>query len=249
MSETYDKFDYVLQLAFQFEEVDYDDEGNSFVQPHYTYGMFTWKAEDIINDLCLSEDDFYKQNSILAVLDAYHLNHEQFWYAVAYVRYLTSMWSSSSNLELLPTSVDQLTRFRDEIKGRKSFKVVIDNPTESHSFLIEGSNTIARLYDGLENLITEAKHAFYADGHQVKSWDFPPRRKTEETWYAASMFSRLFKALKLPSIRGRNTHLSYDKNQLIADLIHYMGLTDNEDLDGNSIKGNLKKPLGGIGFW
>ena len=84
-------------------------------------------------------------------------------------------------------------------------------------------------------------------------------KKTEMTWYAANMFKRLFDVLNLPLIRSKNIKkeyrtlageevlvkgkdalISYDKNQLIAELIHFLGLTDNPDLDGNSIKAILK---------
>ena len=64
------------------------------------------------------------------------------------------------------------------------------------------------------------------------------------TWYAAHLFKRLLGVLKLPVIRSRKKqeHFdvnTYDKNQLIAELIHFLNLTDNPDLDGFSIRGIL----------
>lgn len=204
--------------------------------------------------MSVTEDSFYKQGNIIASLDAYNLDKEKFWYAVVYVFSLTRMWSEQSGLEMLPKPVDQLTTMRNEIKGRHEFKIVIDNDTESHSFVIAGKRLIDLIVQSLDRMIAREKKSDWANSSEVPLWRLGTRKKTEKTWYAAKMFKLLFDALKLPVIRsrgkgGNDSGTTYDKNQLIAELIHFLDLTDNPDLDGNSIKAILKsKREFGIGI-
>ncbi|MBQ5985279.1 MAG: hypothetical protein IJL56_09965 [Bacteroidales bacterium] len=242
----YDAFDYVLQLAFQFPEAEVDEETGAVSEmPHYTYFLLEWKKDNIIEELGLSEDSFYKQESIIPVIEAYGLDKEKFWYAVAYVKYLTNIWAKQKNIaNRLPPAIEQLTTFRNEIEKQHEFKVLIDNPTESHTFPIAGNRLINLLVQSLDELIEKEKASDYADAREIPIWrEEATYKKTEMTWYAANLFKRLFDCLRLPVKRSRgddNAGISLDKNQLIAELIHFLGLTDNPDLEGNSIKAILK---------
>ena len=273
MADKYTKFEYALQLAFQFPSLDVDEDGMAFEMPHHTYQTFETFAESKIEKYGLSEESFFKQDSIIPVLEAYGLDKEKFWYAVAYVMMLTKTWAQYQAISTpLPTTTEQLTKMRDEIKDRSEFRIVIDNPTESHSIVIAGNRLVRQLLvNALNDLIEKESLSDMAEAHELPSWrDASACKKTEQTWYAANMFSLLFKCLKLPVIRSRSTRkefrtiegrevlvkgkdaeVSYDKNQLIAELIHFLDLTDNEDLDGNSIKGILKykRKLDWIGFF
>lgn len=270
MSDKFSKFEYAAKLAWEFPSVDFEDDGTPYEQPHYTFDTFYSFSEKKIAEMDISEDDFYKQESIIPVLEAYGLDKEKFWYAVAYINLLVSCWTDQKHLSNeLPSIQDQLTTMRDEIRNRNEFKIVIDNKLESHSFVMAGKMLIRELVGALDELICKVKSSSLADVFEIPIWrEEDQRKKTEQTWYAASMFSILLKKLNLPTIRsrsvkeefkekagemvkvkGREAFVSYDKNQLIAELVHFLGLTDNEGLDGNSIKGILKKPLKGIGFF
>jgi len=256
-----DKFDYVLQLAWQFPVADWDDDGNVFEMPHYTRFWNDRQVEKALQELNLSEEDFLKQEQIIPVLKAYGLDIEQFWLAVVYIAQLTHMWSDQKGIMVdLPPALNQLTRLREELTGRHEFKVLIDNPTESHTIEIAGNRLMGILRRSLDELIENERSSDMATMQEIPIWrNDVVAKKTEMTWYAANMFKRLFDTLKLPVIRSRNTKkeyrtiagedvlvkgkdavVSYDKNQLIAELIHFMDLTDNPNLDGNSIKGILK---------
>ena len=270
MDESYHRFDYAELLAWHFPDIDFDDEtGEPYGMPHYTLGTFSHFAEKRIEEMGISKETFYQQESIVQVLDAYSLDKEKFWYAVAYVRFLTDCWSHQKHIsKQLPSVVEQLIKMRDEIKDCHEFKVVIDNELESHSFVMAGNYLIRNLVMSLDDLIVKVQNSNMVTAHEVPIWRKKEQHKmTERTWYVASLFSILLKELKLPTLRsrsiksefreqageivkvkGRDAVISYDKNQLIAELIHFLGLTDNENLDGNSIKGILKKPLKGIGF-
>lgn len=259
MEYPYDKFHYALQLAFKYPSVDCDDEGNYNEMPHHTFQSFCAFSQKIIDEMGISEEQFYKQDSIIPVIEAYGLNKEQFWYAVAYVNSLTRIWIRQKGLEALPTPVEQLAKLRDEISGRHEFKVVIDNDLESHSFLMAGNCLIGFLVNSIDDLIGRLKETGWAESHEIPVWRMSEYKKTEATWYAANLFKQLFDCLNLPVRRSRSTkkvfqtiegqdvrvkgsdaEYSLDKNQLIAELIHFLDLTDNSGLDGNSISGVLK---------
>ena len=222
--------------------------------PHYTCITSDWEAGDALKQTGLEdkEEEFYKQDCIIPAIEAYGLDKEKFWYAVVYVALLTRIWAESKGLEPLQPALEQLTKMRDEIKGRNSFKVVIDNPTDSHSFMIEGRRLVCELLVGaLDKLIEEEGSSRWADTQEIPIWRESSFKKTELTWYAANMFKLLFECLDLPVLRsrGKGPGTTYDKNQLIAELIHFLNLTDNPDLDGNSIKSILNsKRKFGLGF-
>ena len=255
------KFEYVTLLACQFPCGDVDDDGDFFEYPHYTAFEDEKTANIRIQDLGLSEQSFYKQDSIIPVIEAYGLDKEKFWYAVVYIAQLTSTWARQKGfVQGLDPSVVQLTKMRDEIKGRKEFKVLIDNPTESHTFEMAGKHLMEVLVASLDRLIKKEKKSSWATAREIPLWRSDIQaRKTEMTWYAASLFKLLFKELNLPVLRsrsikteyrtiegeevklkGRSAEVSYDKNQLIAEIIHFLDLTDNPDLDGNSIRAILR---------
>lgn len=270
-------FDYACQLALEFPEVEFDeDSGKEYYTPHYTYSQFTWETDKIISDLDLSESTFYKQWPIISAIEAYGLDKEKFWYAVAYVKYLTSIWARQKSLhKTLPSAYEQLIRFRDEIvrcnpedcPEKKSaeevkscpnreaclrfhscheFKVTFESRIKSHSIVLAGNRLMKLMADSLDELIAKEGASDRKASHEVPLWRFDKydeSKKTEMTWYAANLFKRLFDCLHLPVKRSRgddNAGISLDKNQLIADLIHFIGLTDNQNLEGNSIKGILK---------
>lgn len=273
MTNMYDKFEYALQLAFQFPEADINEDGTVYEMPHHSYLSFEAFADKDNKELGISEESFYNQDSIIPVLEAYSLDKVKFWYAVAYVMSLTKTWAKYHVISTpLPTATEQLTKMRDEIKDRHEFKILIDNPTESHTVVIAGNRLVRKLLvNALDELIEKESLSDMADSNELPIWrEASDCKKTEQTWYAANMFSLLLKCLKLPVIRsrsirkefrdveggivqvkGKDAEVSYDKNQLIAELIHFLDLTDNQDLDGNSIKAilNSKRNLNGIGFF
>ena len=250
-----DKFEYARLLAWQFPGMDYDECNDTFVEvPHITFDPLERFPEDFVAKLSVTEESFYKQERIIAPLEAYNLDKEKFWYAVAYVFSLTRQWSELRGLNRLPKASDQLTTMRNEIKGRREFKIVIDNDTESHSFIIAGKRLIEVMVMSLDRMIAKEKKSDWANSYEIPLWRLGTRKKTEMTWYAAKMFKLLLDCLKLPvkrarSKNGKDSGSTYDKNQLIAELIHFLDLTDNPDLDGNSIKAILKsKREFGIGI-
>ena len=258
------KYDYVFELGLRFPCIDIGDDGTCLEVPHYTCFLNDWEAENVLQQLGMTDRDelqFYKQESIIPVIEAFGLDKEKFWYAVVYVALLTKLWSEQKNLRPLPTALEQLTTMRDEIKGRHEFKVIIENTLESHSFVMAGNRLVGTLLvSALDKLIEEESTSSMADAHEFPLWRMGESyKKTEMTWYASNMFKLLFDSLNLPVLRSRNVKkefrmeageevqvkgrdavVSYDKNQLIAELIHFLGLTDNPDLDGNSIKSILK---------
>ena len=244
------KFDYVAELAWHFKCVDFDAEGEAYEYPHYTCFLSDSDATRVLQNVGLEdkEEAFYKQKSIIPVVEAYGLDKEKFWYAVVYVAYLTKLWSEQKDIFSLPTALEQLTTFRDEIKDRHEFRIVIDNPLESHSFVMAGNRLVRMLLaQALDELIEKERTSNMATAHEVPMWRMGETyKKSEQTWYAAHMFKLLFELLELPVIRSRNGKsekyavVTYDKNQLIAELIHFLGLTDNSNLDGNSIKAILR---------
>lgn len=240
MEDSYDKFHYALQLAFLFPSVDIDEYGNWEERPHYSFTSFVAFHEKQIVEMGLSEEAFYKQESVIPVIEAYGLNKEQFWYAVAYVKVLTNMWIVHKGLDPLPSPVEQLIKMRDEISGQPEFRIIIDDGLKSHSFMMAGHCLIGFLTNSLDDLIAQLKNTDWNTNNEVPVWRQNNYKKTEATWYAANLFKKLFECLKLPTIRSRNNNgITFDKNQLIAELIHFLKLTDNPNLDGYSIKGIL----------
>ena len=254
MDRGYGKYEYAAELGLQFPCVECRDDGTYHKRPHHTCFISDWEAEGVLKQVGLidKEEEFYKQESIIPVIEAYGLDKEKFWYAVVYVALLTRIWSEEKGLDPLPSALEQLTKMRDEIKDRNDFKVVIDNPTESHSFMMEGRRLVRELLVGaLDKLIEEERSSSMADTQEIPIWrERASFKTTETTWYAANMFKRLLTSLNLPVLRSRGKGAgTYDKNQLIAELIHFLNLTDNPDLDGNSIKAILKsKRKFGLGF-
>ena len=255
------KFEYVALLACQFPCGEVDEDGDYFEYPHYTAFGDDRTANKRIQELGLSEQSFYKQNSIIPVIEAYGLDKEKFWYAVVYIAQLTNSWARQKGfVHGLDPSVVQLTKMRDEIKGRKEFKVLIDNPTESHTFEMAGKHLMEVLVASLDRLIKKEKKSSWATAREIPLWRSDIQaRKTEMTWYAASLFKLLFEKLNLPVLRarstkteyrtiegkevklkGRSAEVSYDKNQLIAEIIHFLDFTNKPNLDGNSIRAILR---------
>lgn len=244
------KYDYVAELGWHFESVVFDDDGIPSLVPHHTCFLDDRSAKRVLQQLELTdrEEEFYKQDSIIPVIEAYGLDKEKFWYAVVYVSQLTRLWAKKKGIKPLPTALEQLTTMRDEIKDRHEFRVIIDNPQESHSFVMAGNRLIRELLvPSLDKLIKEECVSDYATHHERPLWRVGESyKKTEMTWYAANMFKLLFELLELPVIRSRigksdkYAVVSYDKSQLIAELILFLGLTDNSNLDGNSIRAILR---------
>ena len=267
------KFDYAVELAMCFPCVDFDSNGTPYETPHHTCFLRDEEAEVAILETNLTgrEEEFYKQEGIIPVIEAYGLDKEKFWYAVVYVASLTMMWSEQKAFfKQLPTALEQITRMRDEIRSQHEFKITIDNPTESHTIEMAGNRLMELLVESLDELIEKERHSRFVYSHEIPIWRSSViAKKTEMTWYAANMFKLLFERLDLPVIRSRSAKkefrtlasgfvqvkgsyavTSYDKNQLIAELIHFLDLTDNPDLDGNSIRAILKsKRKFGLGFY
>lgn len=288
MENEKDLFDYALQLAANFPSLDYDSNGKKFSTPHYSYMLFSAFYKNYISKMHISEESFYKQKKIMPVLEAYNLDKEQFWYAVAYVYCVTLAWAELKGTDPLPTALEQFTKLKDELliskdvnnsQGskhlsrsgiwgtkipsgkipRNEIKIIIDNRTESHSVVLEGKRTIALLYGALTTLLCKEKKSSMVKVHELPLWRMSRRKKTELTWYAAKMLMLLLDSLKLSKIRHRDKKqykvidgerrivkenydvVSYDKKQLIAEIIHFLGLTDNPNLDGSSIKNILKE--------
>lgn len=259
-----DKYDYALKLARHFSYLDFDEDGEPCGEhPHYTCFTNDKAASRALERVKLTgkEDVFYKNEGIIPVIEAYGLDKERFWYAVVYVALLTQLWSQQKSIKPLPTALEQLTTMRDKIMECHEFKVVIDNALESHSFVMAGNRLVRQLLvQSLDELIDKESASSMARSHEVPTWRMKESyKKTEMTWYAANLFRLLFKILELPVLRsrsvkkeyrtiqgrdmlikGRDAVVSYDKNQLIAELIHFLGLTDNPDLDGNSIRAILR---------
>ena len=206
MNDNFEKFEYAAKLAFEFPCVDFDNDGNPIEQPHYTFDTFYSFADKKIAEMGLSEDDFYQQENIIPVLEAYELDKEKFWYAVAYINLLTSCWSDQKHLsKTLPSIADQLVTMRDEIKNQPEFKITIDNDLESHSFVMAGHILIRELVGALEELIRKVNSSSLADTFEIPIWrNEEQRKKTEQTWYVASLFSILLKKLNLPTLRSRS---------------------------------------------
>ncbi len=239
------KFDYVAELAWQFKCADFDDDGEYYEYPHYTCFLDEHAAARALQETGLAEreKEFYKQNSIIPVLEAYGLDKEKFWYATVYIALLTKIWSGQKSLKPLPSALEQLTTLRDELKNCHEIRVVIDNPSESHSLILAGNRLLHDLLvPALDGLIDNERHSTYASAREVSLWrDREEYKMTEKTWYAANLFKILFNCFSLPVIRSRkDSSISYDKDQLIAELIHFLGLTNNDNLDGNSIRSILK---------
>ena len=160
---------------------------------------------------------------------------------------------------MLPTPIEQLTRMRDEIIGRHEFKIIIDNGVESHTVPMEGYRLVNLLVAALDELIIQEEKAGWETAHEFSDWRTGDYKKTEQTWYAANLFKQLLDCLNLPIrrsrakkkeyrtieghdilVKGADAEITLDKDQLIAELILFLGLTDNKNLDGNSINGILK---------
>ena len=260
MDYGYGKYDYVALLGLQFPS--YDCEGHKC--PHHLCFISDWEAEDVLHQLGRTDRDeqrFYRQDSIIPVIEAYGLDKEKFWYAVVFVEFLTSCWAEQKGFAKgLPSALEQLTRMRDKIQGQHEFKVIIENKLESHTYQMAGDRLIDLFVQSIDELIKKERASNMADRFEIPIWRSDVHaKKTEMTRYAANMFKRLFMCLELPTIRsrnvkkkyrtiegvdvlikGRDTNITYDKNQLIAELIHFLDLTDNDNLDGGSIKGILK---------
>ena len=269
MPAKYPKFEYAYLLGSCFPSPVIDDEtGFSYMDDvHETYRVFEYCADKKIEELGLSQEAFYSSFGITQVLEAYGLDKEKFWYAVSYVYWLTTIWAPYKWWKTLPSYEEQLVELRDGIKGRHEFKVILEDKIKSHTLVIGGGELINMLVTTLDSLIEDVR--LQPASRPITTWRDRQRYKlTEMTWYAANLFSTLLKCLNLPVIRSRSTRkkirtleggevqvkgkdaeVSYDKNQLIAELIHFLGLTDNEDLDGYSIKGilNAKRKFEGIG--
>ena len=260
MIERYERFEYAEKLANLFPSVDDDGEGNFHETPHETFLTFSSFSDSKIEKMGLSEDAFYSQRSIIPVLEAYGLDKEKFWYAVAYINHVTRIWIDQKGLDPLPTPVKQLKEMRDGIKDQHEFKIIIDDGQRSHSIVVAGNWLIGYLSDTLGNLINRLQQTDWAYSQEIPLWRQGKYKTTEATWYAAHLFKKLFDCLKLPILRSKNkkkefrtiegydvlvkgadAEITLDKNQLIAELIRFLGLTDNEDLEGNSINGILKK--------
>lgn len=263
------KYEYVALLAWQFPECEelVDEEGNLTGEydetPHYTCFLNDRDAATVLQDTGLAgrESDFYRQESIISVIEAYQLDKEKFWYVVVYVAWLTKQWSVFKSIQPLPSAIEQLTTMRDEIKNRNEFRIVIDDPTEGHSFVMAGGFLINKiLVPALEKLIDEERALNRENRFEVPVWRMEESyKKSELTWYSANLFKLLFDCMKLPILRsrsvktetriiageavrvkGHSADVSYDKNQLIAELIHFLDFTENPNLDGNSIRAILR---------
>ena len=270
------KYDYVAELGWQFPCVDFNEDGTPHETPHHTCFISDWEAEDVLQQLGMTDKDeqrFYKQESIIPVIEAFGLDKEKFWYAVVYVALLTKLWSEQKKLHdkpLLP-AYDQLKKLRNEIVRCKpercpkeknveeiqrckdcmdcirfsschEFRVVFESQTESHSVEMAGNHLMCLLAVALTELMEQEVASGKKNAIEIPVWrQDKSTRTTEMTWYAANMFKLLLQCLKVPVLRsrGKKAGVSYDKNQLIAELIHFLDLTDNPDLDGNSIKSIL----------
>lgn len=143
MLERYERFEYAEKLAKLFSSVDDDGEGHVITSPHYTFLTFSSFSDSKIEEIGLSEEAFYKQKSIIPVLEAYGLDKEKFWYAVAYIYFITRIWIDQKGLDDLPSPVEQLTEMRDGIKDQHEFKIVIDDGLKSHSIVVAGNFLIS----------------------------------------------------------------------------------------------------------
>lgn len=258
---SYDKLEYVTKLALSFSEIYLDDNRNEHIVPHHSCFMSDRDIDRALQHLDISKESFLKQEQIIPVIEAYRLDKEKFWLATVYIAHLTWVWAERKGMiKRLPPAHEQFKKLRDEITGRNEFKVLIDNPTECHTIEMAGKRVIELLVLSLDKLVQTEVSSVYANLREVPLWrNDVTARKTEMTWYAVNMFKHLFDILKLPIIRsksikkeyrtlagedvlvkGKDAFISYDKNQLIAELIHFLGLTDNPNLDGNSIKAILK---------
>ena len=250
MDDTFDEFGYVLHFAMKyFPTSTVDDEGNISVEPPASSAWIAQHFDEYVSSEGLSFESFSKQDLIIPVLKAYSLDIEKFWRATVFIHKLTCEWAKHKPIsEILPSVYDQLVAFRDGIKDVNEFRIIIDNALESHSIKIEGKQVIEVISEHLGEAIGEEENK--KGLHPVPKWRSGVAKMTEKTWYAANLFTYLLDSLDLPTIRSRSTNtnkqaeVSFDKNQLIAELIHFLGFTNNPNLDGNSIKGILRSKKG-----
>lgn len=250
MGDIYDDYSYVLRFVMKYFPSSYiDEEGNEWLEPPASSAWIAQNFNDYVSSAGLSEDSFKKQGSIVPVLEAYNLDVKKFWRAVVYIHKLTCHWAENKERsKALPSVYQQLVAVRDGIKDSNEFKIVIDNDLESHSIKVESKQAISVILKHLEEAIKEEENR--KREHPVPTWRKGEAKKTEMTWYSANLFYYLLDSLELPTIRSRSTNtkkqtdVSYDKYQLIAELILFLGFTDNPNLEGNSIKGILRSKKG-----
>ena len=246
MGGIYDDYGYVLRFAMKYFPSSYiDDEGNECLEPPPSCSWLAWHFDEYLESTGLSKESFEKQDSIAPVLQAYSLDIDKFWRATVYIHKLTSHWAANKErTKVLPSVYHQLVAVRDGIKDSNEFRIIIDNDLESHSIKVESKQAISVILKHLDEAIKEEEGR--EDMHPVPVWRKGEAKRTEMTWYAANLFYFLLESLELPTIRSRSTitkkqaDVSYDKYQLIAELIHFLGFTDNPNLEGNSIKGILR---------
>ena len=238
------KFEYAYLLGKLYPSLVKDEATGAerLDDVHETYREFETEEYKKIDDWGITADYFNKQEAIIPVLEGYGLDKEKFRYAVAYVYYLTSTWIYQKGVKNLPSSVEQLTKVRDEIRFRNKISILIDEGYRSHTIPVEGYYAISHLYLALDHQIEFLKKYEKLNFKEVSYWANDQYKLTEATWYAATMFKKLLDELNLPIKRSRrNSGITYDKNQLIAELIHFLELSENTDLDGLSIKQILKE--------
>lgn len=255
-----DKLEYVRKVA---NEIMPEYDGGCCQVESNAVNVFFYRLDKI--KLPFTYKQYSDNEEIQATLKGYEIDKEKFWYAILFIYDITQ--EKCVNVLTLGDSLKvQAESLRDRLDGVNEFTITVSNKKK---LKINDASLINGLCGHLDEILAGSGDTLNSRTFKLVAPSEDLYSPSIQMWFASERFLRLFKSMKIPNKRSRdsavkyendivgnaiesvavsggNNIASYSKMLLISQLMYFMGYTRNEAFLGrdNSLRGIRKQYKG-----
>ncbi|MCX4334585.1 MAG: hypothetical protein OSJ55_06860 [Bacteroidales bacterium] len=204
--ETPFRYAYILAME-SFPDCDVEEDGSLSYCEAKEFYPFMMHYDEVEKGLPFTREKFYSDEDICVTVMEYGLDLEMFWYAVAFIYYVTKQRCQNTPV-IAPNLADQLYDIYTYLGDAKEFSLKVSGKGK---LTVKGSIACGVLRGLiLKTLKENGKNMDYSE---VLMNELETKSMSLWIWYAYNLFKELFIVLKLPTRRTRNVKGKYQYRQ------------------------------------
>lgn len=238
-----ERLNYAVLIAKEFIEpkLQYDcDTDTTMLSYYFIMDTFVKRLDKNLIDFASKRAQFEDSEDIIATVEGYEMDIEQFWHAVLFVYDYVEQTCTKKKTKWLPSAYHSLVELHNYLVENPKSTLTVAKPkaTKKDSLQIDNNPIFAQhLIEAISQYIDRQRTEPMNDD---KIDDFEDRlcvlldasdleNLSIQRCMVVKMFMALFKALGLPDKQaGKGDYVSFNKMLLISRLCYFYKLTDTD---------------------
>ena len=241
-------YDYVHMIAFECApDVDFDDNGEPFLCGSIVGHDVVRRFDKL--EFPFTKQEYYNNTDVLAVLRAYEIDIEKFWYAILFIYHFTKS-KIADGIKISPRNIDLIHSLLDYLRNGKKVVVTVTAENKKQNLTIKERVALSAVADVIEAAMPDLENVpmIYGQALNIGEKAKVGTKASSQIAYATARYQALFENLELARKRATHTKaaifndesgrgvdngqtdgLSFNRKLLISRLMYFSCFTENEE--------------------